>query len=143
MYTTLLALMFACGDAEETQDIPTPPAKEVKEAPKAAPKAEAPKEEPKEAAVADESGKDGAAPAEAGTVGGTNPEVKTSEKLMTTGEVKAPHPNCFRQSGTNAQRKAKEGYQTAQTNGSKRMSSRWYLHRNWSRYRSEDNCYLC
>ena len=34
MYTTLLTLMFACGDAEETQEIPAPPAKEVKEAPK-------------------------------------------------------------------------------------------------------------
>ena len=116
MYTTLLALMFACGDAEEAQDIPTPPAKEVKEAPKAAPKAEAPKPEPTEdaAATADESGKDGAAAPEAGTVGGTKPEVKTSEKLMTTGEVKAPQSKLLPDKVERMLKgKAKkEGYQT-------------------------------
>ena len=67
MYTTLLALMFACGDAEETQDIPAPPPKEVKEAPKTAPaKAETPKPAPEEVVVKDESGKDGAVATAAG-----------------------------------------------------------------------------
>ena len=119
MYTTLLALMFACGDAEETQTIPTPPAKEVKEAPKPEPKAEAPKPEPKEeaAVVADASGKDGdaaAATPEADTVGGTQPDVQTSEKLMTTGEVNAPQskllPNKVERMLKGKAKK--EGYQT-------------------------------
>ena len=116
MYTTLLALMFACGDAEETQDIPTPPVKEVKEAPKAAPKAEAPKPEPKKEAapVADASGKDGDAAADAGTVGGSKPEVKTSEKLMTTGEVKAPQSKLLpaKVERMLKGKAKKEGYQT-------------------------------
>ena len=110
MYTTLLALMFACGDAEEAQDIPTPPAKEVKEAPKAAPKAEAPKPEPEEVAAApmkvvkmEHCGSRG------WHFGGTKPEVKTSEKAddhqrgeSTTIEA------ASRQSETYAHRKSKE-----------------------------------
>lgn len=115
MYTTLLTLMFACGDAEETKEIPAPP-KEVQETPKAeVPKAEAPKVEPKpEAPALDESSKDAALPTVAEEVGGTQPEVKTSEKLMTTGEVKAPQSKLLpekveRMLKAKAQ---KEGYQT-------------------------------
>lgn len=121
MYTTLLTLMFACGDAEEPQSIPTPPAKEVTETPK--PKAEAPKAEPNTEAppVVDASGKDGgvaegadAITAENDTVGGTKPEVKTSEKLMTTGEVKAPQSKLLPDKVERMLKgKAKkEGYQT-------------------------------
>ncbi len=116
MYTTLLALMFACGDAEEPQDIPTPPVKKVNEAPKQEPKAEAPKPEPKEgaAAVADASGKDGDAATDDGTVGGTKPDVKTSEKLMTTGEVKAPQSKLLpaKVERMLKGKAKKEGYQT-------------------------------
>ena len=114
MYTTLLALMFACGDAEETQEIPAPPPKEVKEAPKA--KEEAPKPTPNEAATTTEGGTDGTAAAEAGTdtVSGTAPEVKTSEKLMTTKEVKAPQskllPDKVKRMLTGKAKK--EGYQS-------------------------------
>jgi len=117
MYTTLIALMFACGDAEETKEIPAPPAKEVKEAPKAEAPAKAPEDPATEAApVADESGKDGEAGAAAdnGSAEGTKPEVKTSEKLMTTGEVKAPQskllPNKVERMLKGKAKK--EGYQT-------------------------------
>ena len=120
MYTTLLALMFACGDAEETQEIPAPPPKEVKEAPKAeAPKAEAPKIEssksaPEAVPATDASGKDDIATTQAGDLGGTAPEVKTSEKLMTTKEVKAPQskllPDKVKRMLTGKAKK--EGYQT-------------------------------
>ena len=111
MYTTLIALMFACGDAEETKEIPAPPPKEVKEAPKAEAPKKAPEAPTEEAApVADESGKDGAAQA----AEGTKPEVKTSEKLMTTGEVKAPQskllPNKVERMLKGKAKK--EGYQT-------------------------------
>ena len=142
MYTTLLALMFACGDAEETQDIPTPPTEEVKEAPKDAPKAEAPKPEPKEdAAAADEAGKDGAAE----TVGGTKPTVETSEKLMTTGEVKAPQSKLLPDKVERMLKgKAKkEGYQTVKnfklikTNVKQVVSAL-----DWSRYSSENNHHI-
>lgn len=117
MYTTLLALMFACGDAEETQEIPAPPTQETKEEPKAKEaKVEAPKPTPKEDVVIEEEGKTDAPVAEAGddTVGGTEPEVKTSEKLMTTKEVKAPQskllPEKVKRMLTG--KAQKEGYQS-------------------------------
>ena len=107
MYTTLLALMFACGDAEETQDIPTPPVKEVKEAPKPEPKKEA-------APVADANAKDETAATDNAPVGGSKPNVKTSEKLMTTGEVKAPQSKLLpaKVERMLKGKAKKEGYQT-------------------------------
>jgi hypothetical protein len=69
----LISLFIACGDSEEQQTIPTPPEKPVAAEP-------APAEKVEEAPVANE---------EAEGNNGTKPEVTVSEKLITTGEVKA------------------------------------------------------
>ena len=90
MYSTIFALLFACGDAEETKEIPKPLAaventeKPVSKAPEAKPAAKDGEETP--APETEEVGKDG----QPLTVGGTKPTVQNSEKLMTTKEVKAP-----------------------------------------------------
>lgn len=91
MYSTIFALLFACGDAEETKEIPKPPASAAVAAEKPAPKGPDAKPAVKEGEgtptpSAEEVGKDG----QPLTVGGTKPTVKNSEKLMTTKEVKAP-----------------------------------------------------
>ena len=86
----LISLFIACGDSEK-QTIPAPPPP----APKAAPaKPEANKAAegtaPVAAAAGDANAEAGDANAEAGdAVDGTQPEVQVSEKLITTGEVKA------------------------------------------------------
>ena len=90
MYSTIFALLFACGDAEETKEIPKPPAavektvKPVSKTPEAKPAAKEGEETPTPST--EEVGKDG----QPLTVGGTKPTVQNSEKLMTTKEVKAP-----------------------------------------------------
>ena len=115
MFTTLFTLFFACGDAEETKEIPQPPEKpaEVAKPEAKAPtptKSDAPAEE---VAKPDASGKDGGAVTE-GTIGGTKPEVKTAEKLMTTKEIQAPQSKLLT-SKVERMLKAKaqkEGFQT-------------------------------
>lgn len=87
MFTTLFALFFACGDAEETKEIPKPPEKPAEVAKPKAEKAPVPAE--KAPTKPEASGQDGQ-PAAEGSIGGTKPEVKTAEKLMTTKEIKAP-----------------------------------------------------
>ena len=91
MYSTIFALLFACGDAEETKEIPKPPASAAVAAEKPAPKEPEAKPATKEGEgtptpSADAAGQDG----EGTEIGGTKPTVKNSEKLMTTKEVKAP-----------------------------------------------------
>ncbi len=111
MYTTLFALFFACGDAEETKEIPQPPEKPAEVAKPEAKKAPTPTE--KVADTPDASGKDGQ-PAAEGSVGGTKPEVKTAEKLMTTKEIQAPQSKLLA-SKVERMLKAKaqkEGYQS-------------------------------
>ena len=86
--TTLLGLMLACGDSEEQQTIPAPPAKteEVKLEEKAPVK-------PAEEAKPEEANTEGDA---AVNMEGTKPEVKVSEKLITTGEVKSAQPKAMK-----------------------------------------------
>lgn len=80
MYTTIFALLFACGDAEEKQEIPPPPTAEVKTE---APEKQAP-------AAAETSGQTAENADNAPTeIGGTKPTVKTEEKLISTKKVEA------------------------------------------------------
>ena len=76
----LISLFIACGDSEEQQTIPTPPEKPVVAAP-------APAEKAEEAPAKTADGDKGSEEAEGNN--GTKPEVTVSEKLITTGEVKA------------------------------------------------------
>lgn len=101
MLTTLLGLLLACGDSEEKQTIPAPPAKteEVKPEEKVPAK-------PAEEAKTEEAKTEGDA---AANMEGTKPEVKVSEKLITTGEIKAAQAKQIKGKVTKAlNAKAKE-----------------------------------
>ncbi len=87
MYTTIFALLFACGDAEEKQEIPKPSTPEVKAEAKAEPT-------PPVATKSDdmpEKSDNSANGAEKTTtdIGGTKPTVKKEEKLISTKKVEA------------------------------------------------------